>query len=249
MINVAIIDDEDPSCEAISYLLKKYLPEATIVGIANTVESAYDLIKLTDPDVIFLDVRMGNKDGFDLLDKFKKIRFKIIFITAYDNYSIRAFKYSAIDYILKPIDEKEFKRISDILKEEDANNYSEEKLEVYKTYSNAIPYNDRKIAITIKDKIIFLKLQDINYLESENNYTKLFFLDKSFVLMTKTLKEFEDTFKDLGFFRTHQSYLINMAHIHTLDKAKMSVLEMNNGEKILVSRPKRDILLGILKIV
>lgn len=247
MIRAVIIDDEINNQELISNLLKTYADNVQVVGVANSVDTAYKTINEQHPDLIFLDIQMPDGTGFDLLKKFDKINFKIIFVTAHQEYAIEAFKYSALDYILKPLAPANL--LSAVKKMEDAISSEELNLKL-KTLLNNIAEpakNKKKIVLKTMERIYSVDLDDIIRFESDGGYTKVYLADGKRIMVSKTMKEFDDLLMDTGFLRVHHSHLINMNHLFCFEKAEGHVV-MKDDSIVPVSNRKKDHLMELLNM-
>lgn len=247
MIRAVIIDDEINNQELISNLLKTYADNVQVVGVANSVDTAYKTINEQHPDLIFLDIQMPDGTGFDLLKKFDKINFKIIFVTAHQEYAIEAFKYSALDYILKPLAPANL--LAAVKKMEDAISSEELNLKL-KTLLNNIAEpakNKKKIVLKTMERIYSVDLDDIIRFESDGGYTKVYLADGKRIMVSKTMKEYDDLLMDAGFLRVHHSHLINMNHLFCFEKAEGHVV-MKDDSIVPVSNRKKDHLMELLNM-
>lgn len=247
MIRAVIIDDEINNQELISNLLNSYAENVQVVGMANSVESAYKVILERNPDLIFLDIQMPDGTGFDLLKKFDKISFKIIFVTAHQEFAIEAFKYSALDYILKPLAPANL--LAAVKKMEDTMSSEELNLKL-KTLLNNIAEpvkNKKKIVLKTMERIYSVDLDDIIRFESDGGYTKVYLVDGKRIMVSKTMKEYDDLLMDVGFLRVHHSHLINMNHLFCFEKAEGHVV-MKDDSIVPVSNRKKDHLMELLNM-
>lgn len=248
MIRAVIIDDEINNQELISNLLKSYAENVQVVGMANSVETAYKTINEHNPDLIFLDIQMPDGTGFDLLKKFEKINFKIIFVTAHQEFAIEAFKYSALDYILKPLAPANL--LAAVKKMEDTMSSEELNLKL-KTLLNNIAEpikNKKKIVLKTMERIYSVDLDDIIRFESDGGYTKVYLVDGKRIMVSKTMKEYDDLLMDAGFLRVHHSHLINMNHLFCFEKAEGHVV-MKDDSIVPVSNRKKDHLMDLLNML
>lgn len=239
MINAIIVDDEKNNRQNLNSLLSKYCPQVNIVGEAISVESALQLIHKTSPKLVFLDIKMPNKDGFELLKSLPRINFEVIFVTAFNQFAIKAIKFSAIDYLLKPIDftelvlavEKASKRIEQTKQNDALENY----------LHNINPTNKTKrLALPTHEKITYADIDSIIRFEGDNNYTHVHFVNAPKQLVSKTLKEFEDLLVENGFLRIHRSHVINLKHIKAYLKNDGGYIQLVNDEIIPISRNKKS---------
>lgn len=248
MIKAVIIDDEINNKELISNLLKSYAENVQVVGLANSVDSAYKAINEHHPDLIFLDIQMPDGTGFDLLKKFEKINFKIIFVTAHQEFAIEAFKYSALDYLLKPLSPANLlaavKKAEETMGEDELNT----KLKILLNNIAEPIKNKKKIVLKTMERIYSVDLDDIIRFESDGGYTKVYLTDGKRIMVSKTMKEFDDLLLDAGFLRVHHSHLINMNHLFCFEKTEGHVV-MKDDSVVPVSNRKKDQLLELLNML
>ncbi|MDD3488808.1 MAG: LytTR family DNA-binding domain-containing protein [Paludibacter sp.] len=236
---ILIVDDEAPVRELITGVIENFCESAEIVGVADGVQSALDAIRLLKPDIVLLDVNLGDGTAFDLLSKIDPVNFAIIFITAYEKYAVSAFKFSAVDYIMKPVNIDEL--VAAIRKaagksEQQALNA---KLKNFFDNLNSHP-EDKKIVLKTAESIFIVKVVDIIRCEADHNYSTFYLLNGKKVLVSKTLKDYEEMLSDFFFFRTHQSHLININHIVSFEKNDGGYLRMVDGSQVPVSKRKRE---------
>ncbi|MCD4746839.1 MAG: LytTR family DNA-binding domain-containing protein [Bacteroidales bacterium] len=243
MIRVIIIDDESKARNALSNLLKLHCKNVEIIAEADCVKTGIEQINKNNPDAIFLDVQMPDGSGFDLLEQLQSINFKIIFASAYDKFAIQAFKFSALDYLLKPVEPEQL--IEAVNKLEDSSRYAEinKKLEVLLSNKN----NFEKIALPTIDGISFVKINSITRCESDNNYTNIFTNDGKRIIVSKTLKEYDEMLTPFNFFRIHKSHLINLAYLQRYKKGEGGYVIMEDGSELEVSRRRKEEFLTALK--
>lgn len=237
-MNVVIIDDEINCCEVLQLLLQKYCKQVTDVKLFNNSSEGLTYLRNNTPDLLFLDIEMPILNGFDLLSELGDINFHVIFTTAYDKYAVRAFKFNAIDYLLKPIDKDELigaiKKITE--KKPEEKRQGNEILKMKSTFQK----NPDVIAISSMEGITFIEVKDIVYCESDGSYTAFFFNDNRRIQTSKPIKDVEETLSESGFYRVHQSYLINMKHIRKYIRGDGGEVVMSNGKTINVSRQKKQ---------
>ncbi len=239
-IKAVLIDDEANNNESLNSLIGKYCPTVKVVGMANNIESGVLLINETLPEIVFLDVEMPFGNGFDLLNKLAPINFAVIFVTAFDKYAINAIKYSALDYILKPVDIQELKAAV----EKAISNY--QKTDHNKRVDNLL-FNmttrkslTHKVALSSQQGLLFENVENIICLNASGNYTIVYTNNNRKLLITKTLKEFEDLLPEDFFCRIHHSFIINLNYIKKYFKGRGGIVEMENGLKIEVSARKKS---------
>jgi two-component system LytT family response regulator len=248
MIKAVIIDDEKNNQELISNLLKSYAENIQVVGSADSVESAYKTIQEHQPDLIFLDIQMPDGTGFDLLKKFEKINFKIIFVTAHQEFAIEAFKYSALDYILKPLSPANLLAAVKKAEETMGNDELNMKLKILLNNIAEPIKNKKKIVLKTMERIYSVDLDDIIRFESDGGYTKVYLTDGKRIMVSKTMKEYDDLLMDAGFLRVHHSHLINMNHLFCFEKAEGHVV-MKDDSIVPVSNRKKDHLMELLNML
>lgn len=240
-MRTVIIDDEAKSRQTLHNFIRKYAPALEVIGEADCVEKAVKLIESEKPELVFLDIQMPDGTGFDLLGQVMFNDFKLIFCTSYDQYAVKAFRFSAIDYLLKPLDPDIFiaaiKKIS-----QENESQIKEKLEVLNTNKN----NFSRIALHSADGINLVNIDDIIRCESNVNYTKFILKDQSNILVTKTLKEYDEMLSNQGFIRIHKSFLVNINHVNKYIKGDGGWVLMSDDAKIMVSRRKKDQLMEAL---
>jgi len=245
MIKAIIIDDIEQARITLKKDLQVYAPDVTIIGEANGVVEGAKLLKTLKPDIVFLDIQMQDGSGFDLLDILKDIPFKIIFITASDAHAIKAFRYAAIDYLLKPVDPDELTASLKKFREQKLNEN-----EKYQLLNDSLKNHQKpheRLALHTQDKIHIVNITDILRCESNVNYTEFYFANGKKLLVTKTLKDFEDLLNDQGFYRVHQSHLVNTKFIKEFVKTDGGYLIMNDGCNVPVSTRKRPEVMKMLE--
>ena len=236
MIKAIIVDDELGARESLSKMIEKNCKQIEVVAKVDSMLSAFEAITNKEPDLVFLDIEMPNGNAFDLLEKFKNINFNIIFTTAYDHYAIKAIKFSAIDYILKPIDPEEL--ISAVKRFEEYRGQKTTLDKQFKTLlSNVRPENKlKKVGIPDGDGLIFINLSDIIRCDSDGNYTFFILTTGKKIIASRTLGEYEQMFADDNFFRVHRSHLINLEHVKKYIKGEGGYVVMSDNSQVEVSR-------------
>ncbi len=237
MIQAVLIDDIEQARSTLKKDLEEYAPDVRVIGEANGVIEGAKLLKNTHPDIVFLDIQMQDGSGFDLLDLLHDIPFKIIFITASDAHAIKAFRYAAIDYLLKPVDPDELMSSLDKFRKQQ----TDERVQ-YKLLNDSLKNSHKpteRLALHAQDKINIVNIADIIRCESSVNYTEFYFTDRKKLVVSKTLKEFEDLLSEQKFFRVHQSHLVNSRFIKEFVKTEGGHLLMTDGSIIPVSTRKR----------
>lgn len=240
MLSALIIDDEDRVRETLIHMLSAYCPNINVIGQADSVASGYEKIVAIKPDVVFLDVKMPDGSCFELLKKFDKVDFRFIIITAYEEYAIQSFKVSALDYLLKPLDSTDLINAVAKLTKVISNEETNLKLNTLLSNSDGGKNDSKKIVLKTLEGIFVVDSDDIIRCESHNNYTTFHLKDKSTILVSKTLKEYEELLVPLSFFRCHQTHLVNIKHINKYTKYPNTILEMADGSNIPISARKKE---------
>lgn len=238
-MNIVIIDDETYCCEVLQLLLQKYCAELVKhISVFDNAMEGLHYLKKNPPDLLFIDIEMPGLNGFDLLKELGDFSFQVIFTTAYDKYAVRAFRFNAVDYLLKPIDKEELVQAL----HKAAGKSPEELQRVSRLLRSPQVFkkNPELLAISSMDGITFIEVKDIVYCESDGSYTAFFFNDNRRIQTSKPIKEVEEALNESGFYRVHQSYLINMKHIRKYIRGDGGEVMMSNGKVISVSRQKKQ---------
>jgi len=247
-IRTLIVDDETKSRSNLKQLLAEYCPAVVVIAEADSPGTALPLIAQHKPDLLFLDIEMGELSGFDLLKLLNgQQNFELIFVTAYDKYGIQAVKACALDYLLKPINILELSSAVDKVIKQIGPKRADERLR--ELLANIDRRDDeQKIAIPLADKIEFITIAKIIRLEAEGNYTHFYLTDNKHHLVCKTLKDYQELLDGHDFIRTHQSHLINFKKIAAYVKTDGGYIAMEDGSQVPISRQKREeVLLRIMK--
>lgn len=240
MLTAVLVDDEAGNNSNLMALLDKHCPQVKVLGSATTLEDALKLIDTTRPQILFLDIQMGNKTGFELLQRISHRNFEVIFVTAYSQYGVQAIKFAALDYILKPIDVEELRTSIDKVENKLKSMPQNSQLDfLIHQLSNKNP-NLQRIALPMFNEIRYILVEDIVYCEADNTYTHFYLNAQDKLLVSKSLKEYSDLLKPYGFLRTHQSYLVNPKFVKSWLKEDGGVLLLMDNTRIPVSRPNRD---------
>jgi two-component system LytT family response regulator len=243
MIRIVIIDDEERARKTIRSIISVN-KNIDIVGEGWDVSSGIIAIEKKKPDLVLLDINLGDRNSFEILNSLNEIKFRIIFITAHEEYAVRAFKYSALNYLLKPIDASEL--LDSVNKME--NQYSE--LQMQQQFNTFLAHykekEQKKIVLKTAEKISLVEISDIIRCESDKNYTTFYLKNQSKIVVSRTLKEYDELLAPYGFFRIHQSHLINLKHLTGLDKKDGGYALMTDGSAVSVSYRKKEQLLRVL---
>ena len=240
MLRAVVIDDLEKIRKENISIIKTACPTISVIGQADSVASGINLIKQLAPDLVFLDVEMPDGTGFDLLQKLRPIAFKVIFITGYEDFAIRAFRFSAIDYLLKPLDSKELQEA--VKKAELALSSEIFDMKLHNLFTNLErPKNLQKLVLKTADKIYSVNVQDIVNCESDKNYTTFYFINAPKLVVSTNLKEYETMLRPHNFFRTHKSHLINMTYFdHFIKSEGGNTIVMKNKSAIPLSVRKKE---------
>jgi two-component system LytT family response regulator len=244
MLRTIIIDDEPPVRESLREMLNEHCPSVKVIAEADSVESGVEAVRHHHPDLILLDIKMTDGTGFDLLDQIQPLECRVIFVTAYNEYAVKAFKFSALDYLLKPVDSDELKAAVEKAEQQVANELKTQ-LDTLVKNMDTEDQAKKKIILKTTDNIYIQRVNDISCCESDGSYTVIYLQSGEKIVMSLTLKFYQDLLGEYGFFRVHKSYLINLEHIRRFEKAEGGYIILSNDLKIPVSSRKREELLEI----
>lgn len=246
-LNVIIIDDEETSRLVIRKLLEKFCLSVNIIGEASNPNEAYDLITEKKPDLVLLDIQMPEGNGFSLLRRFENIFFDIIFITSYDQYAIKAIRYSVIDYLLKPVETNDL--INAIAKAEQRKKEKNGNLNEVVNVLIDNEFQKEKIALHINNKVRIIKLSEIKHIEASSQYSNFYLSDNIKISSTKTLKELEELFTEVpDLIRINKSCIINTMYIESYSKSEPYIIVLSDNSEHEISRRKRNEVLERLKL-
>ncbi len=235
-IRTILIDDEPDCTSLLKFELTHNCPQVEVIAVFNSSTKALEEIEMLKPDLIFLDIEMPLMNGFELLEKLMTVNFNIVFVTAYNQFALRAFKFNALDYLVKPFDLTELVTV------------------INKVEKNMLPIKSQfeslqrvmkgeaisKIAIPGQNGVSFIEVNEIEYAEASNNYTKLILLNKQNHILSKTLKDVQEVLENLQFLRVHRQYIINLNHVKHFYRGENMYVVMTNGENIPVARSQKD---------
>lgn len=246
MLRAVVIDDIETIRKKNISLIRQHCPDIAVIGEADSVERGVTLVRQILPDLVFLDIELRDGSGFDLLQRLKPVQFKVIFITGHEDYAIRAFRFSAIDYLLKPLDPTELTEA--VRKAEEALNKEVFELKLNTLFSNLErPKNLQKLVLKTAEKIYSVNVQDIVHCEAEKNYTTFHFINAPKLVVSTTLKEYDTMLKPFNFFRVHQSHLINLAFFDHYVKADGgNIIVMKNNSKVPLATRKKEEFLAVI---
>jgi len=251
MITALLIDDDSNLRSGMKGLLQLYAPEIKIIGEADSVDSGIEAINVLKPQVVFLDIQLNEGTGFDILEQVAAINGKttshIVFITAHEQYAIKAFRFSALDFLLKPVDPDELQKVIEKIKNVVGKNDDYSHIDLLLENIRKKVDHFKRIALSNADGIHLFEISDIIRCESEDNYTKFYIKNSKPILISKTLKEYEDLLTEHGFERIHQSHLINLAYLKSYIKKDGGYVIMADDSNLPISQRKRERLQELLK--
>lgn len=237
-----IIDDEKHCIKTLTNLVETHFPEVNILATCTESPKAYDLIMKYRPDFIFLDIEMPLLNGFDLLSKFENLFFDVIFTTAYDSYAIKAIKYSALDYLLKPVDKEDLAFAIEKIKSKHSSISKAQIQMATAVHNRQLP---ETIALPTSEGLSFASVNDIVYCLADGSYTRMFMADKNEILLSKTLGDVEEMLGEYNFFRIHHSSLINLKQVKKYIRGEGGEVIMSNGKNLPVARTRKTDFLNV----
>ncbi len=251
MITALLIDDDANLRNGLRSMLERYAPDIKIVGEADSVKSGVQAMSTLSPQVVFLDIQLNDGTGFDILDQLAQKNGRstshIVFITAHEQYAIKAFRFSALDFLLKPVDPEELEKVIVKIKEVLDNNKNFEHIDLLLENIRRKVDNFKRIALSTSDGIHLFEISDIIRCESEDNYTKFFIRNNKPLLISRTLKEYEEMLSEHGFERIHQSHLINLTFLKSYIKKDGGYVIMSDNSHLPISQRKKERLQELLK--
>jgi two-component system LytT family response regulator len=253
MITALLIDDDSNLRNGMKSLLARYAPDMHIIGEADSVESGVKAMDSLRPQVVFLDIQLGDGTGFDILEQLANKNGKssshIVFITAHEQYAIKAFRFSALDFLLKPVDPEELEKVIAKIKNAVNDNSNYAHIDLLLENIRKKVDNFKRIALSTSDGIHLFEVSDIIRCESEDNYTKFYIKNNKPVLISKTLKEYEDLLTEHGFERIHQSHLINLSYLKSYIKKDGGYVIMSDNSHLPISQRKKERLQELIKTI
>lgn len=246
MIRTVVIDDEDHIRDSLIKLLAKHCPQVHVTGTAFSVESGRKIIREMQPDLVLLDIQLSDGTGFDLLRSLHIIEFKVIFITAYDQYALQAFRFSALDYLLKPVHPEQLKAAVDhacaLIRE-----HFLAQINALQENLKAAGKQEKKLIVKTTDQIHLLEVKNIVACESDSCYTTVHTMQGEHIMVARTLKDYEEMLSGCGFYRVHKSHLINLAHIKRFDKQDGGYVVLTNEMRFPVASRKKEEMMVLLE--
>jgi two-component system LytT family response regulator len=244
-IKAIIVDDEKNNRITLAKLIEKFCPQVSIAAECDSVDAAISALENTAADVVFLDVEMPAKNGFDLLAHYNyNFPFEVIFTTAYSQYAVKAFRFSALDYLLKPVDPEELIRAVHKLTVKKSEEIKNKQFHLLEQKIGNKELGKKQLAISTLEGIYFTSLDEIIHVDADSSYTKIYLVSGDMIMSSKPLKYFEELLEDYDFVRVHQSHIINLKHIRRYVRGDGGQVIMMNGTEIEVSRRKKDDLLA-----
>ncbi|MCB0704960.1 MAG: response regulator transcription factor [Saprospiraceae bacterium] len=246
-IKAAIIEDELKSQAMLQNLLRDYCPEVEVVGTAQTVQSGLKLLQTIQPDLLFLDIAMPDGDGFEVLERNPSNNFEVIFTTAYEEYAIRAFDFSAMNYLLKPISSEDLRKVLDQFLKIHAKTDRESQMGILK---QSLSDRFERIALPTLEGLEFLKIENIIRCEADGSYTKFFLRNQQQILVSKSLNHYEKLLTQALFYRIHHKHLINLQYVTKYVKGTGGYVVLENGDHVDVSvRRKEGFLIAVKELM
>lgn len=242
-IRALIVDDEENARFALREMLQQFCPQVHVLAEADGVATATDLAREIEFDVVFLDIQMMDGSGFDFLKQMDQINFEVIFTTAYDQFAIKAIKYSALDYLLKPLDTDEL--IASVDKVQGRKGQRKEQIDVL--INNLKEEEKQKLVLSTSEGMHIVDIKNIIRCEADDYYTRFFLVDKRMIMVSKTLKDSGELLTAHDFVRSHRSHLVNMDYVKKYVKSDGGYLELKDGSQIPVSRRKKELILSLIQ--
>lgn len=239
MTRTIVIDDEVSGRELAAGFLQQYCPSITVVGMADSVASGYSAICEYQPELVFLDIRMTDGTGFDLLRRFDAPDFRVVFVTAYEQYALEAFRFCALDYLLKPLSPRTVMQVVDRADRYPQRMKEDVRYEALMQYEATDDWRRRKIILRTSDKLYAVNIGDILRMESDGSYTLVYTAEGKQIIVSRQLKEFDAMLSPAGFLRVHQSHLVNLEHLYCFDKQSQQLI-LRDDSIVPVSSRKRD---------
>ncbi len=248
MLRVVIVEDELHSRETLKNLVNEYCDQVEIVALAGGLKEGVQAIQNEQPDLVFLDIEMPNGTGFDLLEKIQHLNFEVIFTTAFEHYALKAIKFSAIDYLLKPIDIEELQAAVGKVQQKKKSNQNKN-LETLISNLNVKSNREQTISLSTSEGFEFIPVAEIIFCEANGSYTNFHLKGNKKLLVSKHLKEYENLLSEHNFMRVHNSFLINLIEVKKYVKAEGGYIVMKNEAMVNISNKKKDEFLHQMKIV
>jgi two-component system LytT family response regulator len=249
MIQAIIIDDEKKCISLLKKMLNDAFPEIEIIATTTKPEDGIKLIRIHEPNLVFIDIEMPNKNGFEVLEATKDIPYNVLFTTAYQQYALKAIKFSALDYLLKPIDSDELKEAIFRFKSRQQNDHRDNQLNLLFNNLKSNNSNYNRLSLSTSEGMIFINTADILYCEASGGYTFFYMKDGEKIITSRTMKDYEEVLSENQFFRIHHSYLINLSEIKRYVKGEGGIAIMSNNTELPVSKRKKDDFVKKMKLL
>ena len=246
MIKAVLIDDEKNALEMLEWQLHTYCPQVEVSAICINADLGISAIQQHKPQLVFLDIEMPKKNGFEVVQAFSQPFFDVIFTTAYNQFALKAFRFAALDYLLKPVDAEDLVVAVSRYEKKMLNSHFKQQLDILMQQYNQPNTLPDKISFATQQAIHFISPSNIVYCESDSNYTTLHFMDKSKMVVSKTLKEVEEMLIHYHFFRIHHSFIINLKQVNRYVKTEGGSIEMTDGAQLPISRQRKEELMQVL---
>jgi len=237
MIKAVIVDDEQAAVEGLQTMLSEFCKDVEVVGSANSIIDGIKTIQQTKPNLVFLDIEMPYGNGFDILEAIPEKEFQVIFVTAYDHYAIKAIKYSALDYLLKPVDIDDLESAVEKLRESITNkNFPKYDM----LMENVKAKHPLKLALPTLDGFLYIPVEHITRIEANGSYSDVYLDSGEKHIVSRNLRWYEELLDERVFFRAHKSHIINLKHVKKFSRSEGGTVEMEDGSIVEISRRKKD---------
>ncbi len=243
-----MVDDEQKSVETLTKVLQTFFENVTVVGTANNVDEAFVAITDTNPHLVFLDIEMGKESGFQLLERFDQINFKVAFVTAHEEFALKAIKFSALDYLIKPASIQELKTV--LQKVSDSAQPQGDQQKIKHMFGNFLTQNkgEHKITLAVSEGYEFVPVNNLLYLRADGSYTDFYLTNGTTLTTSKNLKFFESILDGYGFYRIHNSTVINLKYIKRFNRSAGGSVIMENDEEFSISKSRREEFMEVLSL-
>ncbi|MDP5171063.1 MAG: LytTR family DNA-binding domain-containing protein [Bacteroidia bacterium] len=246
-IKVYIVDDEQRAITSLREILTSFFDDVEVLGFSTQVDQAYEEITALKPQLVFLDIEMGQESGFHLLERFGQVWFHVVFVTAFEEFALKAIKFSALDYLIKPASVEDLKAVFRKVQQTSA---KEEELKVKYLFSNFLTKDksEHRITLPVAEGYEFIQVDDIYYIKADGSYAHFIMKSGNRITSSKNLKFFEGILEDYGFYRVHNSTLINLKYIKRITKKAGGQVIMMDGEELGISKSRKDEFLQLLAL-
>lgn len=236
MIKTVLVEDEKKSLKTLQTLLKRYCPEVEVAGVAGCVSEAKQVIEKISPELVFLDIAMPDGDAFDLLNSLNMITFEVVFITAYNDFALKAFDFSALHYILKPLNHTELVEAVNRYRRNNAPNHVNERIEIL---NQSLQKNFARISLPTTDGLMILEIDQIIRIEADSNYSQFVLADGESLVVSKPMNYFEELLNELNFCRVHNTHIINLNYVKKYSRGRGGLITLSDGSQIAVSANRK----------